>query len=806
MRKFLPKLFVVVFITLVGVLSLGPSAAYATSPAPSSAPVADEAPPYVEDPEVTFVGKAANRSNDFLNWTLKNYDWLCVQKTGDTCNNSNNPLQGFWFLVASRIVAPILLLFILGTAFVVIVTRGQNITIMKFIPRFMAIVTLVVFSYAIVIFLYSIFDIIQGFFLKPENESGVQEIISSKDLLYIDFPYQFTGYRALGSQYDESAFISLLLVKLTAITYYVMTGVLLVRKIILWFFLVVSPVFPLLIFYKPLRNTAKIWIGEFFRWILYAPLFALFLHGLVIMWRNTIPLAFDFKSPGQVAGQDVLYPTAINILLGGPGQSPGLTNSVNLPDTFALYVVSLIMLWVVILLPFLLLRVFLDYLNSLSFSSVLNKQVNKNFGFLNPRNPSGGPLPPTPPGKNAPAGMARQLPFMNKATKTIEAGKPMATPIRNTISVPTNVREMNEVLKTVNISVPKMTDIVQYEKSLLSQSVLEREKVTTVRETLGKIANPSKVVSVTDKQQFSQIREKLVSQKDRGNPLAGSVLNAASTVNVTHALDINQQLKSLLQQISHPHSSSPRVQQKLTTLRQQLLGARQTGNPLATKVLETAEKIEKQEMTPEQEQVAVQEINEQVALQKQSSDPVAQTVVATMEAAQTAQATQSLPVVNRVQQVSLEDYEEVRKMWVENYETLEPPRDMNGKQMEKEEWIATDVQKINEAITLLSAVEPQKVSEGMEMVGNILPFLLMGGFSKSEVVAYLKAKLAAAKSILESASKKHDEEDTMIDRAQSQTAAKEMTMEQAREIPQESNVPDESDGSSNQGSGTPPVL
>jgi hypothetical protein len=36
----------------------------------------------------------------------------------------------------------------------------------------------------------------------------------------------------------------------------------------------------------------------------------------------------------------------------------------------------------------------------------------------------------------------------------------------------------------------------------------------------------------------------------------------------------------------------------------------------------------------------------------------------------------------------------------------------------------------------------------MQSVANILPFLLIGGFSLSEIVAYLKAKLQAAKTVL----------------------------------------------------------
>src|SRR5690606_38088479 len=100
------------------------------------------------------------------------------------------------------------------------------------------------------------------------------------------------------------------------------------------------------------------------------------------VWRAGIPLSFDTSAAGDPS--QVLYPTAINILIGGPGQTLGINNSVNLPDTFALYVVALLMLWVVILLPWLLLKIFLDYLSGISLdnSVVLRNVANRSFGFL----------------------------------------------------------------------------------------------------------------------------------------------------------------------------------------------------------------------------------------------------------------------------------------------------------------------------------------------------------------------------------------------------------------------------------------
>ena len=99
----------------------------------------------------------------------------------------------------------------------------------------------------------------------------------------------------------------------------------------------------------------------------------------------------------------------------------------------------------------------------------------------------------------------------------------------------------------------------------------------------------------------------------------------------------------------------------------------------------------------------------------------------------------NLPIINRVQQVSLEDYEEVKKLWIDNYKNLEPPKNSSGENQDRTSWINNDILQINTAISLLSSIDPMKNDEGIEMVANILPFLLIGGFSKSEVIGYLKA-------------------------------------------------------------------
>lgn len=716
MKKLLPILLSVFFVGIIFITSTKlsyaaptPTATPTVSPSDTPTPVAGK---WVKDQEVTFVGKTATRANDFLQWTLENYSWISITGT------QKNPIQAFWQSIMF-IVYVLLGLFVLGAAFVMIVTRGQNLTIMKFIPRLIFIIVLIFFSFAIIRFLYTAVDVIQGFFLRVPDLAkapGATKNIGPEDLLFIAFDYKnFIGFRQIGIEFDESAFISLLLVKLTAITYYVMTGLLLIRKIILWFFIVVSPIFPLLLFFRPVRNTAKIWVGEFFRWLLYAPLFALFLHGLVVMWRDRIPLNFDFTTAGKLPGTDTIYPTAINILLGGPGQALSISNSVNLRDTFALYVVALLMLWVVILLPFLLLQIFLDYLNNVSISEnpVYKRIAEKNIPWLN-RSLGGTPPPPPgqPPTVPGAFGMAKSLPFFNKKSMQIPTIK------TESVSTTTAMRETRDVMRLANLSIPKMRDIARFETSMISNNVISHQEISRFNQTLEKIAKPSMVGLPADQKTFSSVKEKLVVQQQKGDSLASSILSAS----------------------------------------------------------------------------------------KVSAEIQGQKVVPGAKAAVTLTSVKDvkLPTVNKVQQVSIEEYEEVKKMWEENYHTMDAPKSIDGKVTDKESWIKSDGEKITETINLLSSVDQQNVDKGMEMVANILPFLLVGGFSKTEVVAYLKAKLEAGKTVLSDFAKKNEDEDTMVEaQTKKEEVHNEMTMSQEidpeekspetpKKVPGEENVPPES--------------
>ncbi len=682
------------------------------------------------DAEVTFTGKLAARSEDTLDWLLENYQWARF-------TSSETPFDKLWEFVRNTVFA-ILGLFILAGAFLMIITRGRSLTVKRLIVRFVMVLILVIFSFSIVRTIYALTDIVQGFFLVMPQADGAGRTISTQDLLNVAFNYgDFRGFRRIGPEYNESAITSLLLIKITAATYYTMFIILIIRKVILWFFILVSPIFPLLLFFKPVRNTAKIWIGEFFRWVLYAPLFAIFLRGLVEIWKygvgtnnaTGVPLGFKTELAGTTSTLGTVdYPTAINILLGGPGQSVLGNNNINFRDTFVLYLVALLMLWMVIILPWILLRIFLDYFNNAaSGDGALVKFLARNGGMPPPSRyrppslypPAGTPPPPQtpPPGS---AGMAKSIPMTKfkhtpvaeiqesirqesvRAQQEIAGSAGMSSGISGRIgTLNTNVANIQtgalyasnlmnisdaqssqivEALSTAGLSIPTMQDIARYETASMQKSGSGHEEYARISEALARIGGTSNLTSPAEKDKFSGIKTRLIAESKKGNAVAKSVVDAA--------------------------------------------------NPVVTG--------------------------------------------------------SALPKVNEVQQVNLEDYEEVKQTWQDNYRKLEPPAGPEGGPQTRSDWLKAEIKQIPTVIDLLLSGDPKRVEEGKRMVSKILPFLLLGGFSDTEIVSYLKAKLEAAKTVLKEVLQVEEKEadaDTKVEVNRTQHAEK--TMVAHAELPTE---------------------
>lgn len=926
---------------------------------------------WVEDGDVTFAGRNATRATDLIDYALNNYQW-----SNFNIADANNPFTAIWSWVRNAVYA-LLLLTILVAAGIIIITRGRSLAVKQFIGRFVLVVVLIFLSFSIIQFIYVFFDAIQSFFLRDINGNR----ITARDLLFISFRYnEFVGYRKFGVVYDESVSVSLLLVKITAATYYAMFLVLMIRKIILWFFIVISPIFPLLLLFPALRNSAKIWMGEFFRWTLYGPLFALFLGGMVGFWQRwdaNTPLPLNYLAcaeSAQTVNQNFTekgltfnaedfnrYPTAINILLGGPCQVVSASNNLNSPDAFLQYIVALIMLWAVMLVPWILLRIFLDYFYGFQFGdSNLAKYAAKirppgvleqyGLSFRRPPNPPA----PTSPGYGT--GMAKDLPVFESNT-TAMGESALATDREFARALTQNLNNANSQMKGIassqnqamssladsasslaseadkqvvagmtGLGIPTMQDIVKYETGLLNSANSYQSSAHQAGEVLNRVAGMSSIMTPSERQKSEQARDSLLSSAVAGNVAAAAAVQAIGAINpdavnqsvqnvsdyeaianitslgLTDSLNEEQKIAKIKAELQqevasgnivagtllktlgnvdqnyHAFSASQvtgemeaisrisglakessltqsekvseivkeleksseagnglaavvlnslttidggpqgeRVKvsdleainrvmsltqmsnltdvQKLNQIKSGLMVENTAGNQVAgaiLKTISTAEKagvnggkvdfgqfenigkimsVTKNPALSEQEKIA--RMKTELEASASSGNPLASVMLDSIATTENA-----FPDVNRVQKVNLSDYEEVRKTWRDNYERLEPPQGPDGHPQTNQQWVSRDLTNIDQVIALLNSKNSEDVKKGRQMVATLLPFLLLGGFSKTEVIAYLKAKQEAAKSVLEDFKKKEGDKENLIEIDRAKTAVADKVMHQ----------------------------
>lgn len=563
----------------------------------------------------------------------------------------------------------------------------------------------VTFSYILILVLIQISEVLMRFFI--ENVGG-------KDLFNVVFAGAgnsevnytgFVGYRDVNPINQEMANTSIFLVKLTSLTYYSMAIILILRSIILMFLLIISPFLALLMPFIFIRNTGWIWIGVFFQWLFYGPLMALFLASLTKIWMAGIPYSFDFSRVNTLPGQ--VYRTAINILYGGPAQTLSAGNSANYIDTYAEYVIALVMLWTCIILPWWLLRIFRDYCCEAIMAA--NATLTAIFDRIRQ-------IPPPPPPAPTPAttsGMTAELPFRQKVEDKVQQAQKEAIAQLRDISAANTA----ELARAFGMSISSLADVGRMEMDRLASD--------RIRQNLQNISTPSSISSSSEREKFSNLRKELQTRAATGDLTAAAMLHAGEKG-------------------------------------KDVLAAQMASASLMAKRPQVATPIAKGKYAPTVARVPVSVAGKQVQTQ-----------------------------------VSVEDYEEVKKMWLKHYR--EAPVPTTDVIKTREEWLAGDAKRLTNVSNMLASSDPKVKQKGLEEVAELLPFLMLGGFSDLETLTYLKAKLEAAKQVqseLEIAEKAKEkakaevkeEEETLLEvegKKKEEKKQKEMTMEQEMGTPEE---------------------
>ena len=746
---------------------------------------------WVEDEDVIAQGQASERARQFISWIMShsaidNHPVL-FQIWGTTRN------MAFFFTILSAALFGLAIIVGQRTSF------ATDVKIWPSITKILMGLFYISFSATIVVLVIQLSEIVMKFFIENLGGNELFNIYFSggvsQEKNYIDV----IGCRDLNLRVQEAARTELWILKATSFSYYLMGGALLVRKIILWFLLFASPFLAILMFFNSLKNVGWTWVRVFFQWVFYGPLLALFLGSMATIWKAGIPFLFDFSRVNTAAGY--VYPTAITILYGGPGQQIGSpTNNGNYVDTFVQYIISLIMLWTVTIFPWFLLRTFADFccdgINAI-----------KNMMLANLNNLRGGQPAPSPvmPSQSTSFGAAREM--VSQMTRKIETTEEIKK------------ARTEEIVQSLSLHAGNLTQIANLETNTTTNKM--------VNKNINYLKNPSQAESANDRLRYMNLRSELATRAATADPMARQVLNSFMYPR-PQALEQKQLIMKTLPRanaVTHIISVKVKIPKEKseaisTSMFNYGAANHDLTNAIAGKTALIPEKVSEvlsllsQNLGEPAPQIA-EKIAHQTKIErakvvnviKEFSDAVANTKVAEEIAAKQNLAVDEVKKVAAAQkpaltetekniedvapvspQVTIDEYEQVKKMWIEHYEKGEIPPAENIKT--RMAWVDQDIVLITNTLNKLLSDDKTLQEQALDEVGFILPIFLVNNLSGEQLVTYLKAKIEAAKEVKGLGLKereiadrlKAESEKVEVDRPKRKEAAK--TMEMKREIKQ----------------------
>lgn len=764
------------------------------------------------DRQVTQVGKRAERARQFINWVLTHP------------SIDNHPVfRQIWLVSAiTTFFLIVLTVGIMGLGLILAKKRDVSfkVDVMPILTKVALLVVYVAFSYWLVLGLIQITDVLMQFFIKLLNADDLFTIFFTSGGDSETGYKNFQGLRNYDPLLDESAKTSMFLVDLSSYTYYIMGVILIIRKIILWFLLILGPFLALLMPFRLIRNVGWIWVGVFFQWAFYGPVFALFLGALTRIWQAGIPFPFNFQ---RAADGEVVYPLAINILYGGPAQTEGSLgvplsgtdpiNSSSYIDTFAEYVISILMLWVVMVLPWLLLRIFRDYCCD-GIDAIKNMLLNK-------LGSSG--MPPSGPSLSQYAQKLAQ-----KMQIPQEQVKPQEVKVSLKIENLEEIKKMTveDIARSMDLRISSLKDIAQFETN--------RDKKESASKLMQYMKNPMSAGNNEERSKFMRVKTELSQRAAQGDVQAQNLLTATVTSPVAMKTKIQEiaktrpQLVSISGQVaSLAKLSEERVKNIVRTTTRFVLSNKEIVAGVSQKSKTTAQEVTSivESVPPLLDNTHRHEITEKIVaktgvekakveavlqevLQSVSKENVVEAIareenVKPSQVQQVAQDVFAVPVEKKAPAaaeviattptIGIDEYEEIRKMWQEHYIKGEVPVSEDLKT--RKDWVSKESIKIDNILNKLISDQEEIRAKGLEEVSDIIPFFVLGDMSMQDIATYLKAKQSAAEAVkkeLETEEKlktklKEESEDQFVELPTQKTgaASKTMEMKMEMEIPKE---------------------
>lgn len=742
---------------------------------------------WVEDENVIAQGQANERARQFISWVMAHgaidTHPVLYQVWGTTRN------MAFFFTILSAALFGLAIIIGQRTSF------ATDVKVWPSVTKILLGLLYISFSATIVIVVIQLSEIVMKFFVENLGGNDLFNIYFS-DVSQESNYAGVIGCRDLNIHVQEAARTELWMLKATNLSYYLMGGALLLRKILLWFLLFVSPFLAILMFFSSVKNVGWTWVKVFFQWVFYGPLLALFLGSMATIWKMGIPFLFDFSRVNTAAGY--IYPTAITILYGGPSQKVGTANSGNYVDTFVEYVITLIMLWAVTIFPWFLLRSFRDYCCD-GINAIKNMMV------ANLNNLRGGQPAPTPvaPSQVSSFGVAREI--TSEVTRKIETTEEI------------HKAGTDEIVQSLNLRAGNLTQVANFETNKTVNKNMTKN--------INYLKNPSQAETANERLRYMNLRSELATRAATADPLARQVMNSFMFTR-PQALEQKQSIIKTLPKASPvTHIVSVKIKlpkEKIEAVSSSMFNYGASNHDLttaiATKTGLIPEKVSEiltlfsQNLQEPAVQIA-DKIADQTKIEhakvikviKEFSSAVTNTKVAEEIAAKQnleveevkKVAAAQMPVLTKENiedltpvspQVTIDEYEQVKKMWIEHYEKGELPLAENIST--RQEWVKQDIVLITNTLNKLLSDDKTLQGQALDEIGFILPIFLVNNLSGEQLVTYLKAKVEAAKQVKDFGLKeqeiserlKSQSEKIEVARPKKKEAAKTMEMKAELEI------------------------
>ena len=306
--------------------------------------------------------------------------------------------------------------------------------------------------------------------------------------------------------YSEQGIFTFFMLIATGIAYFLLSLIFILRIVMLWSLLILSPVFLLLVIFKTTRGWFKRWLSLYGKWLLIGPLTALGIAMIIEIWQTA-------GMPIQSGYDKGIFNGISNIIFYLPGKET--PNDLGSTNEMMEYMVFLIMLYLPIIFAFLLTRkksvenivtIFSEKLNRKQQSGQIQmteEKVNQNQKSETRNQKSMDIMGGLKDFVNSNIAKATQLPVS-------EIGEKMKEKIHH--PMPTASSLLPEELK--------LTDMHGMLELMGANDHSRRSR----NKAIEKLANPEKISEPSERKNVLKIREEIERRAESGDLQAGMMI------------------------------------------------------------------------------------------------------------------------------------------------------------------------------------------------------------------------------------------------------------------------------------------